>query len=284
MWASSVGFLKAVKSRTTFTFPFIEAVISGSVMIIIITLTSIWDEFVSYSLETYIYMLSGSISIFCGWLIYLFCIRKISLGIVFTIVSSVQIFVAIILDILIYGIIPNIVEVIGGSLIILGIVMINIIPIISNKQNNSSFNSSFSLSFGLTCLAGIIWSIGNFFNQAALVESSPISLGAIRSFTPIFVIGLMMIFRRTNQFSLVSKSDWRKIIPASLCLSIGLLAWFFSLTVNSVTINSIFMSSAPVFALIIGYVFFREIITKKESLGIFLCLAGTFSVVISRIS
>ena len=284
MWASSVGFLKAVKSRTTFTFPFIEAVISGSVMIIIITITSVWVEFISYSFETYIYMLSGSISIFCGWLVYLFCIRKISLGIVFTIVSSVQIFVAIILDILIYQIIPNIVEFIGGSFIIVGIVVINIIPTISNKQNKSYFNSTFSLPFALTCLAGIIWSIGNFFNQAALVESSPISLGVIRSLTPIFVIGLIMIFRSGNQFTSVSKSDWRKIVPASFCLSIGLLAWFFSLTVNSVTINSIFMSSAPLFALIIGYVFFREIITKKELLGICLCLAGTLFVVISRIS
>ena len=175
-------------------------------------------------------------------------------------------------------------EVIGGSFIIVGIVVINIIPTISNKQNKSYFNSTFSLPFALTCLAGIIWSIGNFFNQAALVESSPISLGVIRSLTPIFVIGLIMIFRSGDQFTSVSKSDWRKIVPASFCLSIGLLAWFFSLTVNSVTINSIFMSSAPLFALIIGYVFFREIITKKELLGISLCLAGTLSVVISRIS
>ncbi|MAG12158.1 MAG: EamA family transporter, partial [Parcubacteria group bacterium] len=60
------------------------------------------------------------------------------------------------------------------------------------------------------------------------------------------------------------------------------LSWFISLSVNSVTVNSIFTSTAPVFAVILGVMFFQEKLKKYEILGIILCLLGTISVILSR--
>ena len=72
------------------------------------------------------------------------------------------------------------------------------------------------------------------------------------------------------------------LIPGSLCITFAMLSWFISLNVNSVSLNSIFISISPVFALLIGLIFYKERIGLYEFIGIILCLVGTILVILNR--
>ena len=103
-----------------------------------------------------------------------------------------------------------------------------------------------------------------------------------RSFAPLLIFGPLLSLKFRNHIVIISRKDWSKILPGALCISIAMLSWLVSLNVNSVTLNSIFISMSPMFAILIGFIFFKEKIKLNELLGIFLCLSGTLMVIISK--
>ena len=104
----------------------------------------------------------------------------------------------------------------------------------------------------------------------------------MRCLAPLIVMGTLILIFRRSEIRGINKRDWKLIIAGSVCVTIAMLSWFISLNVNSVTVNSIFTSTAPVFAVLIGVIVFKEKLKKYETFGMILCLMGTISVILSR--
>ncbi|MBI21933.1 MAG: hypothetical protein CL780_06780 [Chloroflexi bacterium] len=280
-WASSGGFIKSVRTKTTIVFPFIEALISGLVIASIIFIRNGWGDFLSYSIQTYIFMMIASFFSMSGVVMFYLSIRKIPLGIVYTISASLQVLMAVILDLFFNMIIPQIGVILGGIIILLGIMAINFFSS-NNKGKEVISLNVYAYGIVLSSIAGILWSFGNFFNDRALIEANPLMGALFRSFGPIIIIGFLLLFFFRNEFVDIDKKDWSMLIPGSLCITFAMLSWFISLNVNSVSLNSIFISISPVFALLIGLIFYKERIGLYEFIGIILCLVGTILVILNR--
>ena len=84
-----------------------------------------WVTFFEYSLETYLYLFGGSVVSMLGTLCYVAAIRKISLGIVFTVSTSIVMVLTILLDQFFNRISFNQNMIAGAFLIVVGIIVIN---------------------------------------------------------------------------------------------------------------------------------------------------------------
>ncbi|MQG47330.1 MAG: DMT family transporter [SAR202 cluster bacterium] len=279
-WAVSGAVLKSIRSRTAIVFPFTEAIISGTIIALILIIGSQWRELFSYTLKTYLYMILGSAFSLLGIVTYLSGIKKIPLGIFFTVCIGFQLLSAVGFDIVFNLLIPPTGVLIGGLVIFVGIGSINLSSF--ELGDKVSVNHNYILGVAFSALAGLFWGIGNFSNDRALIEASAVSAALMRCLGPLIVMGIVILFFRRNEILIINKHDWRLIVAGSFCITIAMLSWFISLSVNSVTVNSIFTSTAPVFAVILGVMFFQEKLKKYEILGIILCLLGTISVILSR--
>ena len=212
---------------------------------------------------------------------FLLSIRKIPLGIVYTISASLQVLMAVILDLFFNMIIPQLGVILGGVIILLGIMSINFFSSSNTVKKVISINA-YAYGIVFSSIAGILWSFGNFFNDRALIEADPFIGAFFRSFGPIIIIGFLLSFFFRNEFVGIDKKDWSMLIPGSICITFAMLSWFISLNVNSVSLNSIFISISPIFALLIGLIFYKEKIGLYEFIGIILCLIGTILVILNR--
>ena len=280
-WASSGGFIKSVKANTTFVFPFIESIVSGILVLILLILTNQWLGIFSYSNNIYIFMSLASICSVCGVFLFILSIKKIPLGIAYTICASVQVLTAVFLDFAFNSLLPNSGVFIGGMIILLGILSINFFAFKTMKDKKVSFYL-YIIGIFFSFVAGVVWSVGNFSNDRALIEANVLVGAMFRSFAPLLIFGPLLSLKFRNHIVIISRKDWSKILPGALCISIAMLSWLVSLNVNSVTLNSIFISMSPMFAILIGFIFFKEKIKLNELLGIFLCLSGTLMVIISK--
>lgn len=279
-WAGSGGLLKSVRSRTTILFPFTEAIISGVIIAFILIIGSQWREVFSYSLKTYIYMILGSGFSLLGIITYLRGIRKTPLGVFFTVCIGFQLLTAVGFDIIFNLLVPPVGVIMGGLVIFVGIGSINVSSF--NLGGKVQINHNYILGVALSALAGLFWGAGNFANDRALIQASVLAAAMMRCLAPLIVMGTVILIFRPSEIWGINKRDWKLIIAGSVCVTIAMLSWFISLNVNSVTVNSIFTSTAPVFAVLIGVIFFKEKLKKYETFGMILCLMGTISVILSR--
>ena len=124
-WSVSGGILKSVRINTVLIYPFAESVISLFVVVLLSAIGMHWVTFFEYSLETYLYLFGGSVVTMLGTLCYVAGIRKISLGIFFTISTSVVMILTILLDQFFNQISLNQNIIVGALFVVVGIIIIN---------------------------------------------------------------------------------------------------------------------------------------------------------------
>ena len=120
-WSLGGGILKSSKIKNVLIFPFSESTISISIISILISFTLGWSIFTKYSTSTYSYLLIGAMFATTGTILYIMAIRKIPLGITFTVTTSIVMVITVILDAFINMLILNIQILLGGLSILIGI-------------------------------------------------------------------------------------------------------------------------------------------------------------------
>ena len=190
-WSASGGLLKSVKINTVLIYPFAESVISLFVVVLLSAIGMHWVTFFEYSLETYLYLFGGSVVTMLGTLCYVAGIRKISLGIFFTISTSVVMILTILLDHFFNQISLNQNMIVGAFLIVVGIIIINGLPFV--RTSIKSINTNYFAGIVISIFTGVFWSSGIFMNDRGLIESGVLFSTFSRTVVPAFLLGIILI-------------------------------------------------------------------------------------------
>ena len=278
-WSLGGGILKSSKIKNVLIFPFSESTISISIISILISFTLGWSIFTKYSTSTYSYLLIGAMFATTGTILYIMAIRKIPLGITFTVTTSIVMVITVILDAFINMLILNIQILLGGLSILIGITIINLF---SWKFSNLSNKSSYLYGVIFCIVAGSCWACGTFFNDRGLLEADILTATTIRSIIPIIIFGAVLLLKNNSIDKGISKKEKLIVLSSSLCITIAMLCWYMSLKANSATLTAILTSTSPVFAIFWGIIFYGEKLRINEIFGIIFCLVGSIIIVIGK--
>ena len=124
-WASSGLILKKYKVKNLHLFPLIESSISLVIICFIVTSIDHWPIFLSYKTDIYLTLTSAYFLSVIGTLLYIESIKRIELGIVFTLATSIQVSLIGLLDKFINLYTFSFLFVFGSATIILGVITIN---------------------------------------------------------------------------------------------------------------------------------------------------------------
>ena len=279
-WSVSGGILKSVRINTVLIFPFTESVISLFVIVFLTLIGRHWVTFFEYSLETYLYLFGGSVVSMLGTLCYVAGIRKISLGIVFTISTSIVMVLTILLDQFFNRISFNQNIIVGAFLIIVGTIIINGLGF--GRSPIKSINTNYFAGTVVSIFAGVFWGSGIFMNDRGLIESGVLFSTFTRTLVPVFLLGIFLFIKKPINVKQITVSDRKLILLAAFFTTIAMFFWHLSLKSNSASLTAILSSTSPVFAILIGLSFYGEKFKLNQIIGIMFCFAGTFAILLNR--
>lgn len=279
-WSAAAGLLKSVRINTVLIFPFTESVVSLFVVILLSAIGMHWVTFFEYSLETYLYLFGGSVVTMLGTLCYVAAIRKVSLGIVFTVSTSVVMVLTILLDQFFNRISFNQNIIVGAFLIVVGIIIINGLRF--RRSPIKSIDNNYVAGIVISVFAGLFWSNGIFMNDRGLIESGVLFSTFSRTLVPVLLLGIILFIKKPVKVKQITVSDRKFILLAAFCTTIAMLCWHLSLKSNSASLTAILSSTSPVFAILIGLGFYDEKLKFNQIMGIVFCLIGTFTILLNR--
>lgn len=136
-------------------------------------------------------------------------------------------------------------------------------------------NPSLSSHIGLL-IATTIWA-STFINiKVALLQIQPNTLAFVRFFIASIVLGLICLIKRQP---LVARQDWFWVVASGLT---GVALYNFlqnqGLKYAGAIDSAILASLAPVFMVLLAWLFLKETITRRQLLGIILAFAGSILV------
>ena len=278
-WSIGGSIIKSSKIKNVLIFSFSESIISLSVISILISFTLGWSIFTKYSTSTYSYLLIGAIFAMSGTVFYIMALRKVPLGITFTVTTSIVMVITVILDAFINMLILNIQILLGGLFILIGIIIINLF---SWKFSNLSDKSSYLYGVIFCIIAGSSWAFGIFFNDRGLLEADILTATTIRCVIPIIIFGTVLLMKNNFIDKGITKKEKIIILSSSLCITMAMLCWYLSLKANSAALTAILTSTSPVFAILWGILFYGEKLRINEIFGIILCLIGSSIIVMGK--
>ena len=279
-WSASAIVLKKFKIKNLYLFPSIESCISFLALFLANTYLSRWDIFFSYDVKTYLILFIGYSFSVLGTFIYLQALKRIEIGIVFTLATSIQVLLISLLDKFVNLYTFSNLFVIGTIIIVIGVIVINLPHIKLINSKTKDINNIIGIVASLTC--GLCWGTTAFSVDKALNVASILDAATIRTlltfiyFLPINLSQYKIIKSTTNFYEL------KFLTLSGLFITVAMLLWTSSLKVNTGSWTTVLASSAPVFALSLGFIFLNEKVKRNEFLGILLCLIGVLSIILSN--
>ena len=279
-WSASAIVLKKFKIKNLYLFPSIESCISFLALFLANTYLSRWDIFFSYDVKTYLILFIGYSFSVLGTFIYLQALKRIEIGIVFTLATSIQVLLISLLDKFVNLYTFSNLFVIGTIIIVIGVIVINLPHIKLINSKTKDINNIIGIVASLTC--GLCWGTTAFSVDKALNVASILDAATIRTlltfiyFLPINLSQYKIIKSTTNFYEL------KFLTLSGLFITVAMLLWTSSLKVNTGSWTTVLASSAPVFALSLGFIFLNEKFKRNEFLGILLCLIGVLSIILSN--
>ena len=261
-------FIKKINTRNFFSIPFYEGLFSIMIMLLIISLLYNWQDTLSGNSSSIIinFILAATLSS-TGTMIYIFSLSKTSIGIALTVCAAVNVLTASSYDYLVNSISFDILFFIGASLIIISIFILNIKSFFSKSKINL-------LGVFGAILTGILWGSAVFFNDKALFESNIFTASIIRSLTAMIVMFTASIVINKKINIIDDFKIYKLFLVTVILLFLSNIIWFVSLEYTTGSLTTIFGSSAPIFGIILGYIFLKEKIGKIELLSIIVALCG----------
>ena len=277
-WAISGAVLKTIKLKNVLSFPFYEAIISLLLLSAFISFFYSWSSIFSQNLNSLILFAIGT-GIGCvGFINYVTAIKKISIGIVFTVSASCNLLMISLLDYFLNSVTYNWLVLFGAFLILVSIFILNFEYISKTKQLEENFRAIFH-----SVIAGLLWGFATYLNDLALEEARFIDAALVRTIVWIILPAILTLAIRKNfDFITNNKSYSIKIIIAAILATSSTLFWFISLNYTTGSLSVIFGNTSPIFALIIGYLFLKEKISIYQLFGILVSLGGILLVIIFR--
>ena len=166
-----------------------------------------------------------------GTLCYVAAIRKISLGIVFTVSTSIVMVLTILLDQFFNQISFNQNTIVGTFLIVVGIIVINGFRF--RRSLIKSIDNNYVAGIVISVLAGLFWSNGIFMNDRGLIESGVLFSTFSRTLVPVLLLGIVLFIKRPVNVKQITVSDRKFMLIAAFCTTIAMLCWHLSLKSNS---------------------------------------------------
>tara|TARA_B110001454_G_scaffold124560_1_gene116237 strand:- start:24 stop:896 length:873 start_codon:yes stop_codon:yes gene_type:complete len=274
-WALSGTILKTIKLNKVFSFPFFESLVSFVIISLIITLFREWDSILNENLNTVKFFFIASFVSCIGAVFYIISIQRTSISIVFTICASSNVLMALILDYTLNSVKHSNMVLVGCLLILSSILVINL-------RNLKSIQVNLIVGVLGGVLAGSLWGLAVFFNDKALIEGSILSGSLIRA-----IVGITTLFLASIVFSqkieiINNTIHYYKIIAAGSLITFSSLIWFVSLNHTSGSLTAMFGSTAPIWAIILGYFFLKERLLRNELIGIGLAFIGIVIIIIFK--
>lgn len=275
-WAISGAILKTIKLKNVLSFPFYEAIISLLLLSVFISFFYSWSSIFSQNLNSLILFAIGT-GIGClAFISYITAIKKISIGIVFTLSASCNLLMISLLDYFLNSVTYNWLVLFGALLILVSILILNFEYIFKVKQSEENFRGIFH-----SVIAGLLWGFATYLNDLALEEARFIDAALVRTIVWIILPAILTLAIRKNfDFITNNKLYSIKIIIAAILATLSTLFWFISLNYTSGSLSVIFGNTSPIFALIIGYLFLKEKISIYQLFGILVSLGGVSLVIL----
>ena len=260
-WALSGSILKTIKLNKIFSFPFFESIVSLVIIGALILILRDWNSILNENLDTIKLFLIASVVSCIGSVFYIVSIQRTSISIVFTICASSNVLMTLILDYIFNSVRHSNMVLIGCLLILSSILIINI-----KNFKSKELNLIIGIFGGV--MAGSLWGFAVYFNDKALIEGSVLSGSLIRAVVGISTLFLAsLIFSQKIEF-INNSIHQSKIIIAGALITFSSLIWFVSLENTSGSLTAMFGSTAPIFAIILGYLFLKERLFRNEVIGI----------------
>ena len=261
-------FIKKINTRNFFSIPFYEGLFSIMIMLIIISLLYNWQDTLSGNSSSIIinFIIAATLSS-TGTMIYIFSLSKTSIGIALTVCAAVNVLTASSYDYLVNSISFDILFIIGACLIIFSIFILNIRSFFSKSKINI-------LGVFGAILTGFLWGSAVFFNDKALIESNIFTASIVRSLTAMIVMFTASIVVNKKINIIDDFKIYKLFLITVILLFFSNIIWFVSLEYTTGSLTTIFGSSAPIFGIILGYIFLKEKIGKIELLSIIVALCG----------
>tara|TARA_Y100001936_G_scaffold74840_1_gene73514 strand:+ start:562 stop:1470 length:909 start_codon:yes stop_codon:yes gene_type:complete len=261
-------FIKKINTRNFFSIPFYEGLFSIMIMLIIISLLYNWQDTLSGNSSSIIinFIIAATLSS-TGTMIYIFSLSKTSIGIALTVCAAVNVLTASSYDYLVNSISFDILFIIGACLIIFSIFILNIRSFFSKSKINI-------LGVFGAILTGFLWGSAVFFNDKALIESNIFTASIVRSLTAMIVMFTASIVVNKKINIIDDFKIYKLFLITVILLFFSNIIWFVSLEYTTGSLTTIFGSSAPIFGIILGYIFLKEKIGKVELLSIIVALCG----------
>ena len=279
-WAISGTILKKFKIKNLYLFPAFESCISFVALSFANFYLNRWNEFFAYDTDIYMaFTISYSLSAL-GMIIYIQAIKRTELGIVFTLATSIQVLIIAVLDKYINLLQFSTLFTIGAMSIILGVIAINYPHLKSLKNRQQDRNNLIGIMASLLC--GTFWAANAFIADRTLNSSSVIDATMIRTILTFIYFVPINLFQYNEIKLTTTKKEIKYLIISALFVTISMLIWNGSLKVNTGSWTTVLSSSAPIFALTLGYIFLKEKLKSNEFTGIFICLLGVLLIILSK--
>ena len=276
LWGNSGVLLKSLPTNKRISFIFLESIISGIIIFILISMLSQWKEFTEFTFITIsLAILAASINL-AGSVFYIYTIKHVKVGMGFVIINSLFPLFSIIGSILFLGDKLSLPIYLGAIFILLGISIIAI-----KRDPSFSFleeGSSIKIAIIFCTLTPLSWAIGALIMDRLLDDHQVLPLVFIRAINTFIICVVLSIIIKKISFKI--QRNERRLIFASFLTTGAMLGWFTSLSLSEAALTVILGSSAPIFALFGAWLFLKEKINKAGFAGIVACLIGVMIVIL----
>ena len=276
-WGNSGVLLKSLPSKVRASFIYFESIISGTILIILISIFGQWGLFKEFTLLTFLLCVTASLINLTGSLSYIFTIKHVKVGMAFVVINSLFPLFSIFGSVIFFSESLSIMIYLGAILILLGIASITF-----RSRKNLNFveeGSNLKIALFFCIVTPLCWATGALLMDDILKSASVMPVTLIRASTTFMICTPIYLLLKRNEFVLI-KSKFNMLFFASLLTTFASLGWFTSLELSEAALTVILGSSAPIFALIGARIYLKEKIDKNGVIGILFCFAGVLIVII----
>lgn len=276
LWGNSGVLLKSLPNNKRISFIFLESIISGIVILILISTLNQWKEFAEFTYITVFFaILAASINL-AGSVFYIYTIKHVKVGMGFVIINSLFPLFSIIGSIFFLGDKLSLPIYLGAVFILIGISVIAI-----KRDPSFSFleeGSVMKVAIIFCTLTPLSWATGALIMDWLLDDYAVLPLVFIRAINTFIICIVLSILIKKVSFKI--QRNERRLIFASFLTTGAMLGWFTSLSLSEAALTVILGSSAPIFALLGGWLFLEEKINMAGFIGITSCLIGVIIVIL----
>ena len=276
-WGNSGVLLKSLPSKVRASFIYFESIISGSILILLISIFDQWGGFSEFSTSTLLICITASLINLTGSLSYIFTIKHVKVGMAFVVINSLFPLFSIFGSVFFFSDSLSITVYLGAILILFGIASITF-----RNRKNLNFveeGSSIKIALFFCIVTPLLWATGALLMDNVLKSASVMPVTLIRAATTFIICTPIYLFLKNNELKSI-KTKFNMLLFASFLTTLASLGWFTSLELSEAALTVILGSSAPIFALIGARIYLKEKIDKNGFLGIMFCFSGVLIVII----